>query len=53
LLIDKNRKINDIAEEVGYSNTRSFLRAFKKYTGMTPSEHRDWVLNTNTEIAVE
>ncbi|WP_152393449.1 helix-turn-helix domain-containing protein [Paenibacillus guangzhouensis] len=53
LLMDKNRKINDIAEEVGYNNTRSFLRAFKKYTGMTPSEHRDWVLGANTEIAVE
>ncbi|RAV16109.1 helix-turn-helix domain-containing protein [Paenibacillus contaminans] len=44
LLADKNRKINDIAEGVGYTNTRSFLRAFKKYTGMTPTEYRDWVL---------
>ncbi|MDF2715797.1 MAG: hypothetical protein K0R28_2722 [Paenibacillus sp.] len=44
LLADKNRKINDVAEAVGYTNTRSFLRAFKKYTGMTPSEYRDWVI---------
>ncbi|GAA3400943.1 helix-turn-helix domain-containing protein [Paenibacillus hodogayensis] len=41
LLLDKNRKVNDVAEAVGYTNTRSFLRAFKKYTGMTPSEYRD------------
>ncbi|OPA75110.1 hypothetical protein BVG16_21095 [Paenibacillus selenitireducens] len=53
LLTDKHRKINDIAEEVGYTNTRSFLRAFKKYTGMTPSEHREWVLDSNPEIAME
>ncbi|WP_409344972.1 helix-turn-helix domain-containing protein [Paenibacillus sp. MBLB4367] len=46
LLADKNRKINDIAEGVGYTNTRSFLRAFKKYTGMTPTEYRDWVLGS-------
>ncbi|MNI02499.1 HTH-type transcriptional regulator YesS [compost metagenome] len=44
LLSDKNLKINDIAEGIGYTNTRSFLRAFKKYTGMTPTEYRIWVL---------
>lgn len=53
LLTDKNRKINDIAEEVGYTNTRSFLRAFKKYTGMTPSEYRDWVLDSNAKLRLE
>lgn len=46
MLADKNRKINDVAEAVGYTNTRSFLRAFKKYTGMTPSEYRDWVITS-------
>ncbi|GGF84816.1 hypothetical protein GCM10010912_32520 [Paenibacillus albidus] len=53
LLMDKHRKINDIAEEVGYTNTRSFLRAFKKYTGMTPTEYRDWVLDSNEKLALE
>ncbi|WP_068782307.1 helix-turn-helix domain-containing protein [Paenibacillus sp. GM2] len=53
LLTDKNRKINDIAEEVGYINTRSFLRAFKKYTGMTPSEQRELLQNSTTKIALE
>lgn len=53
LLTDKNRKINDIAEEVGYINTRSFLRAFKKYTGMTPSEQRELLQDSNPKIALE
>ncbi|MGM1047266.1 MAG: helix-turn-helix domain-containing protein [Bacillota bacterium] len=53
LLTDKNRKINDIAEEVGYTNTRSFLRAFKKYTGMTPTEYRDYVLDSTAKLALE
>lgn len=41
LLFDKSMKVNDVAEAVGYSNTRSFLRAFKKYTGLTPTEFRE------------
>lgn len=41
LLTDKDRKVNEIAEAVGYTNTRSFLRTFKKYTGITPTEYRD------------
>jgi two-component system response regulator YesN len=42
LLAGKDRKVNEIAEAVGYVNTRSFLRTFKKYTGMTPLEYREW-----------
>ncbi|WP_187274596.1 AraC family transcriptional regulator [Paenibacillus sp. N3.4] len=53
LLAAKNRKINDISEVVGYSNTRSFLRAFKKYTGMTPSEYREWVIKSEGKTALE
>ncbi|MCU6711318.1 helix-turn-helix domain-containing protein [Paenibacillus sp. J5C_2022] len=40
-LLDKSMKVNDVAEAVGYTNTRSFLRAFKKYTGLTPTEFRE------------
>jgi two-component system response regulator YesN len=39
-LAGKDMKVNEIAEAVGYQNTRSFLRTFKKYTGMTPIEYR-------------
>ncbi|MGI2296515.1 helix-turn-helix domain-containing protein [Paenibacillus sp. GXUN7292] len=41
LLKDKNKKVNEVSEMVGYTNTRSFLRAFKKYTGLTPTEYRE------------
>lgn len=51
LLADKNRKVNDIAEGVGYTNTRSFLRTFKKYTGMTPTEYREWALASEEKSA--
>ncbi|WP_214630857.1 helix-turn-helix domain-containing protein [Paenibacillus agaridevorans] len=40
-LHDRSMKVNDVAEAVGYTNTRSFLRAFKKYTGLTPTEFRE------------
>ncbi|WP_144393053.1 helix-turn-helix domain-containing protein [Pleionea sediminis] len=32
--------ILDIAHEVGFNNKTSFNNAFKKYTGMTPSQYR-------------
>lgn len=40
-LADRKLKIGEIAEEVGYTNIHSFLRTFKKYTGMTPTEYRE------------
>ncbi|MDF2924164.1 MAG: hypothetical protein K0R57_3078 [Paenibacillaceae bacterium] len=44
LLRDKNIRVNDIAEAVGYTNSRSFMRTFKKYTGLTPTEYRERIL---------
>ncbi|MEK8126870.1 helix-turn-helix domain-containing protein [Paenibacillus filicis] len=41
LLRDKQIKVGDISDAVGYANSRSFLRAFKKYTGLTPTEFRE------------
>jgi len=40
LLKENNRKIKDIANEVGYNNVQCFLRLFKKYYNMTPVEYR-------------
>ena len=41
LLEDKNLKVNDIAQMVGYIPARNFLRVFKKYVGVTPTQYRD------------
>lgn len=41
LLADTDLKVSQIAETVGYTNTGSFLRTFKKYTGKTPTDYRE------------
>ncbi|MBN2626309.1 MAG: AraC family transcriptional regulator [Spirochaetales bacterium] len=41
ILERENRKIQDLIEDVGYSNVYSFRRAFKKITGLSPSQYRD------------
>lgn len=40
LLLEDDRTVNQIAEQVGYTNVTSFMRSFKKFSGMTPSEYR-------------
>lgn len=35
-----NASVNDVADSLGYSDYRSFSRAFKKLYGVTPSEYR-------------
>ncbi|MNI97236.1 DNA-binding transcriptional regulator AraC [compost metagenome] len=39
-LVDTDEMIRTIAEQVGYSNVNSFVRIFKKITGLTPTEYR-------------
>jgi YesN/AraC family two-component response regulator len=41
LLLASDKKVRDVAEEVGYANLNSFVRIFKKTTGFTPTEFRD------------
>ncbi len=41
LLADKDRKVGDIAAEVGYGEYCTFLKQFEKYVGMKPVEYRD------------
>lgn len=41
LLRDLKRTILDVALEVGYDSHEGFIKAFKKYYGMTPSEYRE------------
>jgi YesN/AraC family two-component response regulator len=40
ILADKNIKINDIAATVGFLNTTTFIRVFKKYESITPGEYK-------------
>jgi AraC-like DNA-binding protein len=42
LLEDVGKNINQIAQEVGYSNPSHFSAAFRKKYGMNPSELRHW-----------
>jgi AraC-like DNA-binding protein len=41
LVKQKNIKVEEIAEQVGYNSKSSFNTAFKKVTGLTPSEFRN------------
>jgi AraC-like DNA-binding protein len=40
LLRSRSLSIKDIARSVGYSNVMNFTRAFHRWTGKTPGEHR-------------
>ena len=40
LLKESNKTIEFISKSVGYENVRSFVRAFKTFSGMTPTEYR-------------
>jgi YesN/AraC family two-component response regulator len=41
LILNTNMKINDIARQVGYSDTSYFYRKFKKYYGVSPAMLRE------------
>ncbi len=40
LLVETNRKLNDICDEVGYKDTTQFIRSFKALFGVTPIQYR-------------
>ncbi|MFD0960520.1 helix-turn-helix domain-containing protein [Paenibacillus chungangensis] len=40
LLASTDQKIQDIASQVGYQSKNPFIRMFRKYTGLTPTEYR-------------
>lgn len=40
LLLDTDMRVSDISEEVGFHDAKYFMKAFKRCTGVTPSEFR-------------
>ena len=47
LLMNEDMSISEIAEAVGYNNTRYFSRLFETQTGVKPSEYRRLYLHRN------
>ncbi|HHW48913.1 MAG TPA: helix-turn-helix transcriptional regulator [Clostridiaceae bacterium] len=45
LIKSTNMNLKDIAKKVGYYNDVAFIRAFKRYEGVTPGKFRDMELN--------
>jgi len=41
LLMDKENSIFNVAQKAGYSNSNVFIRAFKKYQGITPGKFKE------------
>ena len=41
LILNTNRRINDIAQEVGYTDTSYFYRKFKQCYGVSPASLRE------------
>ena len=40
LLMDPDRSVSAVAEDLGYSDVGNFRHIFKKYYGMSPAEYR-------------
>lgn len=41
MLTDSNTPIADISKSLGFADSHNFSRAYKKFTGLTPSEYRN------------
>jgi len=41
MLSDNDKAVTEIASELGFSDVHNFARAYKKITGLTPSEYRN------------
>jgi AraC family transcriptional regulator, arabinose operon regulatory protein len=51
LLRDHNRRIGEIAEEVGYPDLFAFSKMFKRYMGVSPRNFRETHLKSETKTA--
>jgi len=41
LLHDRQRSVREVAFMLGYADPRAFYRSFRRWTGLTPAEHRE------------
>jgi AraC-like DNA-binding protein len=49
LLAQEDIKICDVASELGYTEPANFMRAFRKWTGLTPSQFRTYQLAAESD----
>jgi two-component system response regulator YesN len=45
MLSQKDVRINEVSERIGYQNVNSFIRMFKKICGVTPGEYRRLIIH--------
>lgn len=50
LLLMSNLPIHEIAEQVGYQNSKSFIKVFKENTGLSPSQYRKQMTDDTSGI---
>ncbi|NOU87882.1 helix-turn-helix domain-containing protein [Paenibacillus sp. LMG 31460] len=51
LLLESTFTIQEIGEAIGYRNGTSFIRMFKKETGLPPGDYRKTMLRSNPQIS--
>ncbi|MGB4255495.1 MAG: AraC family transcriptional regulator [Rectinema sp.] len=49
LLAQTELSIEEISIQIGYGNSHSFRRAFKRVFGITPAEYREFIGKENKE----
>jgi AraC-like DNA-binding protein len=51
LLAREDIKICDVASELGYTEPANFMRAFRKWTGLTPTQFRTYQLAAESDLS--
>ena len=56
MLLNTNKTVAAISEELGYMNPETFIRSFKKFTQMTPTQYRkqidSYTRNQNIQLKI-
>jgi AraC-like DNA-binding protein len=52
MLEDKSLKINDVADQLGFTEPSSFVRSFRNWTGVTPKCYREQHANHEFSLAI-